>query len=95
MEIHLLRKMGFAARFVSGYFYLPDVNPEFELHAWLEVFLPGAGWIGFDPTHGIIAGIHHIPIASSAHFENTMAVSGSVRGSASSTLHTNLAIHVS
>lgn len=94
MEIHLLRQMGIAARFVSGYFYLEVDTPVFELHAWVEVFLPGAGWIGFDPSHGIIAGNSHIPVASSAHFENTMAVSGTIRGNASSELETDLEIQV-
>ena len=94
MEIHLLRQLGIAARFVSGYFYLSVDKPEFELHAWVEVFIPGAGWIGFDPTHGMIAGNMHMAVASSAHFENTMSVTGSVRGNAESVLKTNLLIEV-
>jgi transglutaminase-like putative cysteine protease len=92
MQIQLLRHMGLAARFVSGYYYIPMEKPEFELHAWIEVFLPGAGWIGFDPSHGIIAGNTHIPIASSCHFENTMTVTGTIRGDASSELVTSIYI---
>ena len=49
MQIQLLRHMGFASRFVSGYFYPLVEKPEFELHAWVEVYLPGAGWIGYQP----------------------------------------------
>lgn len=94
MQIQLLRHLGFAARFVSGYFYLSVEKPEFELHAWVEVFLPGAGWIGLDPTHGIVAGNTHIPVASSSHFNNTMPVSGTVRGDANSDLITNLHIEL-
>lgn len=94
MEIHLLRHMGIASRFVSGYFYLPMEKDEFDLHAWVEVFIPGAGWIGFDPSHGMVAGASHIPVASSAHYDNTMAVTGSVRGSAYSELKTKLVIEV-
>ncbi len=94
MQIQLLRHMGIAARFVSGYYYLPLEKPEFELHAWLEVFLPGAGWVGFDPSHGIVAGNTHIPVASSSQFENTMPVSGTVRGNAISELNTNLIIEI-
>ena len=90
MEIHLLRNMGIASRFVSGYFYLPLEKEGFDLHAWVEVFIPGAGWIGFDPSHGMVAGASHIPVASSAHYDNTMAVTGAVRGSASSELETKL-----
>lgn len=94
MQIHLLRHLGIAARFVSGYFYLDSDNPEFELHAWLEAFLPGAGWIGFDPSHGIITSSYHIPLASSAFFENTMPVSGTVRGNALSTMENDLKIGI-
>jgi len=92
MQIQLLRYFGIAARFTSGYFYIESDNPEFELHAWLEVFIPGAGWIGFDPSHGIAAGSSHIPVANSAFIENTMPVTGSVRGDGSSELKTNLII---
>jgi len=92
MLIHLLRTMGLAARFVSGYNYIDADDPEFELHAWVEVFLPGAGWVGFDPTHGLVAGMSHIPLVASADFENTMPVSGTIRGSARSTLTSTLVI---
>jgi len=92
MMIHLLRSMGIASRFVSGYFYPIVEDPHFELHAWVEVFLPGAGWIGLDPSNGIMTGMSHIPISSSSHFENTMPVTGSVRGSAQSVLSSQLFI---
>jgi transglutaminase-like putative cysteine protease len=92
MQIHLLRTLGIAARFVSGYFYIKAEKPQFELHAWLEVYIPGAGWIGFDPSHGMITGCYHIPLASSAFYENTMPVSGSIRGKATTTLKYDLDI---
>lgn len=95
MMIQLLRHLGLAARFVSGYNYLlTDEDPSFELHAWVEVFLPGAGWVGYDPTHGLAAGSAHIPVAASAKYENTMPVSGNIRGDASSVLTTDLLIEV-
>jgi transglutaminase-like putative cysteine protease len=92
MQIKLLRHLGIAARFVSGYYFVESEDAIHELHGWVEVFLPGAGWVGFDPSNGIIAGSSHIPICSSAHYQNTMPITGSFRGGADSTMVTSLSI---
>ncbi len=94
MHIQLLRNLGLAARFVSGYYYVDAEDPQYELHAWVEVFIPGAGWIGFDPSNGIATANMHIPVGSSCHYENTMPVSGSVRGDARALLKTDLKIEM-
>ena len=94
MQVQIFRSQGLAARFVSGYFYLNDENIQFELHAWVEIFLPGAGWIGVDPSHGIFTGNSHIPVASSVDFDNTLPVTGTTRGNSDSQLKTKLEIKV-
>jgi transglutaminase-like putative cysteine protease len=88
--IQIARQCGLAARFVSGYLIhlAPTPAPlggpagpddDFTaLHAWAELFLPGAGWVGVDPTSGLLAGEGHIPLACTADPSNAAPVSGSV-----------------
>ena len=90
------RAEGIAARFASGY-QKGDLRSERRhLHAWPEVYLPGAGWRGFDPTHGEAVGETHVTIAAAAHSRDTMPVRGIFSGAgASSTLDYTVKIHVS
>jgi transglutaminase-like putative cysteine protease len=74
------RVAGLAARFVSGYQEGDPDQRERHLHAWPEVYLPLAGWRGFDPTHGLAVSDRHVAVASSHHPVAAMPVTGTFRG---------------
>lgn len=90
------RAEGLAARFASGYQRGDLQSERRHLHAWPEVFLPGAGWRGFDPTHGRAIAETHVTVAAAARPEDTMPVSGMFTGDgATSTLSFDLVIEAS
>jgi transglutaminase-like putative cysteine protease len=89
------RSEGIAARFASGYQKGDLQSERRHLHAWPEVYLPGAGWRGFDPTHGEAIADTHVTIAAAAHSRDTMPVSGNFKGEgATSTLNYTIDIQV-
>ncbi len=80
------RSMGFAARFVSGYTEGDLNNMHNYLHAWAEVFLPGGGWRGYDPTLGLAVADRHVALASGATPLQAAPVAGSFRGTGAETI---------
>ncbi|OCQ95952.1 transglutaminase [Oscillatoriales cyanobacterium USR001] len=78
--IEACRAVGLAARFVSGYQEGDKNQKERHLHAWPEVYLPGAGWLGYDPTQGLVVSDRHIALTASAIPRNAAPISGSFKG---------------
>jgi YD repeat-containing protein len=82
LMVEALRRLGFAARFVTGYLYSPNaqVRGSGATHAWCEVFLPGLGWTEFDPTNALAASSDLIPVAMSRTPEEASPISGVIMG---------------
>lgn len=97
--IELCRALGLAARFVSGYLYEPSASgaaPPLSpaMHAWVEVYLPGAGWRGLDPTRGLFCDDAFIPVAHAALAESVNPIQGTFYGPATVTSKLTSALSV-
>ena len=83
--VEAARSLGFGARIVSGYLYNPDLDfvgsrVAGSTHAWAEVYVPGAGWITFDPTNRSVGGVNLIPVAVVRDIRQAIPVAGSFAG---------------
>jgi transglutaminase-like putative cysteine protease len=96
-----VRSVGLAARFISGYLYDPAIDGAGDAmvgagstHAWMQVYLPGAGWHEFDPTNGIVGGANLIPVAVARAPEQAVPVQGTYAGAAEDFLNMEVDVRV-
>ncbi len=88
------RVQGLAARFVSGYEQEASLQERAHMHAWAEVYLPGGGWRGYDPSQGLAVATSHVAVAAAADPLLAAPVSGSYRGGAQAELSYSIAMQV-
>ncbi len=88
--IALVRYIGIASRFVSGYIFDAARADDSELHAWAEVYIPGSGWRGFDPSYGEVVSERHVEICAGSVPELCIPVEGTFQGLAASSLYTQV-----
>ena len=90
----MCRSQGIPARYVSGYFFNEERRPdEIEAsHAWVEVFLPGYGWRGFDPTHDRPADTRYVSLATGRDYGDIRPISGTYRGRGTRQLTVEVAV---
>jgi transglutaminase-like putative cysteine protease len=91
LMVEAVRALGFAARFVSGYLYVPvrddpDIRGSGATHAWCQVYLPGAGWVEFDPNNGIVGNRDLIRVAVARDPRQAMPLTGTWYGRAEASL---------
>lgn len=88
------RVMGIAARFVSGYECASVGQPNAYMHAWAEVYLPGAGWRGYDPARGVLIANTHIAVAAAYHYDLASPVAGAYFGQFGAQMTTQISMRV-
>ncbi len=88
------RYLGLAARFVSGYMHSSEITGRMSMHGWAEIYLPGAGWIGFDPSWGILATSRYFAAAVSRHSEHAPPISGTYIGTPRAFLKSQVDLYV-
>jgi transglutaminase-like putative cysteine protease len=100
--IEAVRSLGMAARFVSGYLYDPAMDGAGDgmlgsgaTHAWVQVYLPGAGWVEFDPTNGLVGGAHLIRVAVARDPRQAVPLSGVYHGEAGDFIDIQVGVRVS
>ncbi len=92
--VALCRAMGIAARFVNGY-YIQDLSAaKVNFHAWVQVYLPGGGWRGYDALHHCLASHTHIALQTTQHAQYLIPIKGFFRGKAQSTLRTTIEMRI-
>ena len=99
LMMEAVRSLGLAARFVSGYIFVPGFEPDPVLgggstHAWLQVYLPGAGWVDFDPTNSIVGNRNLIRVAVAWDPAQALPLWGTYTGAASSFLGMDVTVSV-
>ena len=97
--VDAVRSLGFGARIVSGYLHDPSRDTvgsagAGSTHAWAEVYVPGAGWIVFDPTNRSVGGFNLIPVAAARHIRQAMPITGSFIGSPDALEWTDVRVEV-
>ncbi len=98
LMIAALRSRGIAARFVSGYVHLPDDDDDDvaggNMHAWVQVYVPGPGWVDFDPSGGVVGNQNLVRVAVAHHPHETIPLQGTWYGLTSDHLAMNVAVKV-
>jgi transglutaminase-like putative cysteine protease len=89
------RAMGLWARFVSGYEIASSMADHLYMHAWAEVYIPGGGWRGYDPSRGFAVGADHVAVAAAVNPALASPVSGTYRGSATAAMEVTIQMQVS